>query len=191
MQRPQKKNFRRTGWRTLNAMNWDIHNASIFMRLLGSTVQLSHTGSPKMSEMKTVFWILRIKSLYAPHVYRSGRSARLYTKEYQRDKGENNDLALVSPAFFLLFARQDCAPVVILEFLLSFFYLSILEIGIISVAPTVMSFSLDCLFLMTFFILFFVCSALVAVAGNANHTLFLFLGRTPTHHQSSSHASDF
>lgn len=66
-------------------------------------------------------------------------------------KEKNNDLALVSPAFFLLFARQDCAPVVILEFLLSFFYLSILEIGIISVAPTVMSFSLDCLFLMTFF----------------------------------------
>lgn len=57
--------IRRPGWGTLNAMNRDIYNASIFMTFLCSTMQLSHTGFPQMSARLNCFWILRIKNLYA------------------------------------------------------------------------------------------------------------------------------
>lgn len=133
--------------------------------------------------MKLFFWILRIKNLYAAlHVYRSGRSVGLYTKGYQKDKRENKDLTLSSPARLrwstcpLLFARQDFTPVVILEFLFLFFYLPSFKIVVISVVPTVMTIYLDSLL---WFDSFLCLSAWVAITGNANHILLLHIRHKP------------
>lgn len=133
--------------------------------------------------MKLFFWILRIKNLYAAlHVYRSGQSVRLYTKGYQKDKRENKDLTLSSPARLrwstcpLPFARQDFTPVVILEFLFLFFYLPSFKIVVISVVPTVMTIYLDYLL---WFDSFLCLSAWVAITGNANDTLLLHIRHKP------------
>lgn len=93
-------------------MYWNIQEPSILMRYLKQNYAIISYCYPQNVKDKTVSKLWGIKNLHAGlRVYRTGRSVKLHTKGNQRDKRENKDLTLASPAFL----RSEHKPTAVSE----------------------------------------------------------------------------